>query len=811
MTRLLRTLTLALALTGSASSAALTQQVPSGEAIRAQIRQSGLTAEQVRERLAASGYARGLLDSYLTPGSGPAPAPTADILAALRSLSTGPMRVQGLAEVPVDTGDMNLRLLLGDSLPEEPVVPDTVPKVFGLNVFRGATSQFQPLLAGPVPETYRLGAGDLLVLVITGDVEIVHNLEVTRDGFILIPQVGQLYVASLTMAQLRVALRQRLGASYSGIRAGSSRFDVTIARLRTNQVYVVGEVMQPGAYQLASVATVLNALYAAGGPTERATLRTVRVQRGGQVATTFDLYDYLLRGEVQSDVPLEMGDVVFVGVHGVRATVRGAVVRPAIYELAPGQTLRELMAAAGGFRPEAALRRIAISRILPPGARGAAGPDRIVIDVPVEQVVAGEAPGMAIEAGDEVMVFEVPPARRAEVQLKGAVYAPGTFAWRPGLRISEVVRLAGGLRPAVLADIAHIDRLNAADSTRFLVRVPLPRDSAAPWPNDVEVQEYDVITVYGREEMRDQRDVRINGVVGAPGVFPYSEGMTVRDLILLAGGLRDGAYLDSVEIARLPRTRARGELAETFRLPLDSTYLSEPEGTSFRHLPGPGSRRNGAPEIPLEPFDRVTILRQPDFELQRMVEVRGEVVFPGTYALRRRDDRLSSLIERAGGLARTAFVEGARLVRSADEAGAVDVDLAAALRNPGGRADLILRPGDVVTVPEYNAVVRVVGAVVNPISVQYRPGANLGYYIGNAGGYARNADRGRVSVRYANGSAEVVRRQLLLFKNSPSVGPGATITVPERPEEAPFNTTQFLTSLAQIIASTATIVVVLTR
>lgn len=788
----------------AASPARLDAQAPTGEQIRARIQASGMSPEQIRQRLQSAGYSASMLDAYLGGGNGPAPEPSQDVLTALAALSADSVAASGVARIAVDTASQTAPRARDDGRADG-------MSIFGLDVFRGRSTQFQPLLAGPVPESYRLGAGDLLVLVLSGDVEIVHNLEVTRDGFILIPQVGQLYVGSLSMAQVKTMLRQRLGASYSGIRTGSTQFDVTLARLRTNQVYVIGEVVQPGAYQLASVATVLNALYAAGGPTERGGMRAVRVERQGKTVATFDLYDYLLKGNTTADVTLEMGDVVFVPVHGVRAAVTGAVVRPASYELAPGQTLRDLVAAAGGFTPEAALRRISISRIVPPAQRGAGGPERIVLDVPVEQVLNGEAPAVEIEPGDEVRVFEVPSARRALVRLQGAVYHPGTYGWKPGLRISELVSLAGGVTPAVYAEIAHIDRLNVADSTRYILRVPVPADSTMPWVNDVAIEEFDIVTVYGREVLRQERDVRINGVVGEPGTYAYSEGMTVRDLILLAGGLRDGAYLDSVEIGRLPTDRSSGQLAVTFRMPLDSTYLTEPSGTSYRYLPGPPGRANGAPEIKLEPFDRVTILRQPDFELQRMVEIRGEVEFPATYALRTRAERLSDLVKRAGGVKETAYIAGARLVREEDNAGAVNIDLEAAIRNPGGREDLILRPGDQITVPEYNAVVRVQGAVVAPVSVQYRPGMGMDYYIANAGGYARNADKGRASVRYANGSGDITRRRLLLFKSTPDVGPGAVITVPVKPDAEPFNTTQFMVSLAQVVASAATIIVVLTR
>lgn len=798
-----RFLTFVVVMTLSLLPLRMDAQAPSGDQIRARIRASGLSEAQVRQRLQSAGYSANLLDAYLTQDQGPAPEPSQDILTALSALSADPVAVSGVSRVAVDTAAQAAPRARDDGR-EDGV------RIFGLDVFRGRSTQFQPLLAGPVPESYRLGAGDLLVLVLSGDVELVHNLEVTRDGFVLIPQVGQLYVSSLSMAQVKSMLRQRLGASYSGIRSGSTQFDVTLARLRTNQVYVIGEVVQPGAYQLASVATVLNALYAAGGPTERGGMRAVRVERQGKTVATFDLYEYLLRGSTASDVSLEMGDVVFVPVHGVRATVSGAVIRPAVYELSPGQTLRELIAAAGGFAPDAALRRISISRIVPPAQRILNAPDRIVLDVPVEQVVAGQAPAVAIEPGDEVSVLAVPSSRRGYVKVSGAVYGPGTFGWWPGIRISDVVKLAGGVTPAVYGEIAHISRLNAADSTRSLVRVSVPPDSLTPWSNDVTLDEYDEITIYGREQLRSERFVHIGGTVRRPGEYAYREGMTLRDLVLQAGGLSDGALLDSAEVARLPRSRTSGELAQTYRVQMDSTYLFEPDSTTYRFLPGVTSRASGAPEVPLEPYDRVTIFRQPDWELQRTVAVRGEVVFPGPFALQVRDERLSSVIRRAGGVNRTAYVAGARLERAAENAGAVNIDLEAAMRRPGGEEDLILRPGDVITVPEYNGVVKVVGAVVSPVSVQYRTGESLAYYIENAGGYTRSADRSRVSVRLANGSAETTDGWWFL-RRSPRIGPGATVVVPVKPEEEPFRLTEFLSATASILASTVAIIVVATR
>src|SRR4029077_3685659 len=294
------------------------------DVIRQRIAQSGLTPDQIRARLQASGYPPTLLDAYLgsqTPGQA-SPVPSAQELAAIQSL--GLPGVATLGELlPVDTGLVR-------------AVPRGASGVFGVDVFQRTTTQFLPLLAGPVPADYKLGPGDQLVLILTGDVELAYTLQVTREGFILIPQVGQLFVSNLTLDQLRDLLYARLGRVYSGVRRGAAattRFDISVANVRANQAYVVGEVAQPGAYQISSLGTVLTALYAAGGVTERANLRGVEVRRSGKSIATFDLYDYLLRGDTRHDVRLETGDVWFVGVHGPRARITGAVRRPAIYEL----------------------------------------------------------------------------------------------------------------------------------------------------------------------------------------------------------------------------------------------------------------------------------------------------------------------------------------------------------------------------------------------------------------------------------------------------------------------------------------------
>ena len=372
------------------------------------------------------------------------------------------------------------------------------------------------------------------------------------------------------------------------------------------------------------------------------------------------------------------------------------------------------------------------------------------------------------------------------------------------------MELAGGFKPAVYTGRAHIERLNAVDSTRLLVTVALPADNTHPYPNDVLLKEYDIVTIYGRDEFRTDRMVSIGGMVNEPGEYPYRAGMTLRDLVLMARGLRDGAFLDSAEIGRLPTDRTGGRLAVTLRVPIDSTYLFEPDSSTYPLLPGLPSTTPEAPEVLLKPFDRVTILQQPDFELQRTVWITGEVYFPGPYTLTRKDERVSDLARRAGGFLASAYPEGARFFRRLDNAGRVNLELSRAVQRPGGREDMILQPEDSLHVPEYVPTVQVMGAVTSPTSVLYREGAGLDYYIDNGGGYARDADKGRTSVRYANGSAKV-KSKFLFFSSTPKPGPGSTVFVPQRDPADRFDVTGFVTSLVSVLGSITTVIVVLVR
>lgn len=783
--------------------------------ITQRIQQSGMTPDQIRALLQSKGYPSTLLDAYMpgaTQKAGAAPLqPGAAELSAIQALGLPPIGVT-VQSLPLDTG-------LIHAVTPQAQQPESLA-VFGVDVFKRTTTQFLPMLTGPVPADYKLQPGDNLVLILTGDVQNAYPLQVTREGFILIPQVGQVYVSGLTLDQLRDLLYTRLGRVYSGVKHGptaTTHFDISVASVGAAQVYVVGEVNQPGAYQVSALGTVLTALYAAGGVTNRADVRDILVRRNGKVISHFDLYGYLLHGDTEGDIRLETGDVIFVGVHGTRATVQGAVVRPDIYELKRNETVRDLIADAGGFKADAALQRISIQRVLPPEQRTSEGAQKVTIDVPLAKPDSGDPlldviPPFPIENGDVVTVDSLSDAHRDYVTIQGNVYLPGQFGFTAGMRLSQLVARAGGLKPDTYLRRALIARLDPVDSLRYQVAVGLPADRTRPWADDPVLRDYDVVTVFGRSEMRDSLYVTVHGMVNKPGTYLWRKNMTLKDLMLDALGPKVGADLNYAEVARLPPNREGGRIATIIRAPMDSTYifdrdsLGQPIGP-----PGLPFKARGTPPFPLKPYDVVTILKQPDFQFQRTVKIVGQVRYPGTYALKTKGDRLAALIARAGGLTTRAYPGGVRFTRALDSVGRINIDLDNALRDTLSSDDIVLQPGDSIDVPEFEPSVQVTGAVNSPGSVLWKRGAGLDYYVSAAGGTSRYAITSRIAVHYADGSVQTVHSSWVFFHSRPAPGPGSTVVVPARAPNEGTNYVALFGSIAQVLASTMAIILVITK
>jgi protein involved in polysaccharide export with SLBB domain len=833
---------------------ALQNQPQLVQQLRQRLLQSGLTPDQVRSRLRAAGYPETLLDEYL-PGADttritrPSPRTLDAIksLGILTDLEADSLQAQDSMLVVSDSLQQvldSLRAMKADSARADSLADSVAVlrgqglKLFGLETFRRTSTRFQPVQTGPVDENYRLGSGDVLVLILTGDVEQVYTLTVNREGFVVIPQVGQVFVANLTLSQLEDQLYSRLRRVYSGVRRSPdarTKFQVSVARLRNIQVYVVGDVVRPGAYQVSSAGTVLTALYAAGGPTSNGSFRTVQVRRGGKLVDSLDMYDYLLHGVNSSDVRLQSGDVVFVPVHRGFVKVAGEVTRPAVYELLPDETLRDLIGFAGGFGPAAYQARVRIHRILPPDARGTGSRARVVVDVGPEQFAGGAVPAVPLSAGDSVTVLAVASRFRGYVTVKGNVWVEGQVGFTPGMKLSDAIRLAGGPRPDVYLDRILISRTNE-DSTRVQLRSTFA-DSTGKVAQDIVLQDEDEISVFSRAAFYPSKYVTIVGAVHDPGRVPYREGMTMRDVVLLAGGVTEDADLTSAEIARRAAGANPGILATTIRVPLDSTFRAGAGTDGQRVAPQLGA--GGVPDVPLQPYDNVLIMRQTGFDLQRLVYLTGQVKHPGRYALKSKTERVADLIRRAGGLTPEAYAGGVQFYRSYTpgrnpvetkpaELDApppsprdslprgyterVGIDLPKALKNSRFRDNIILAAGDSIHIPEYNPIVMVEGTVNSPGAVPYTEGKSLDWYVDAAGGYTQLSDRGHAYLTQPNGKREAVKRRVVLADGVPKPKSGAVIFVPaKRIQEQPANVAGVISTIAQVLTALVTVILVAKR
>lgn len=832
---------------------ALGRPISNQEALQ-MLQQSGLSSDQVRDLLAGRGYERSAADPYLAVLEGvteqlPGSATPVPLLEAL----TGTDLTASLASDSLPT-DL-LLALQGLSVQQVVAEEEDGPPVFGRDIFLQTTTQFQPRMGGPVPADYRVGPDDELILVLTGDVELAYRLIVAREGWVAIPDVGRVDVSGLTMSGLRERFTRRLAAVYSGLTGddGATTFlDLSLGALRTNLVYVIGEVERPGAYEISSFASVFAALYPAGGPNRNGSFRDIRVNRGRETHATVDLYDYLLDGRGEAAPRLQQGDVVFVPVARRRVELDGAIVRPGIYELVEGDDLAAVIEFAGGLTSNASAARVQIERVLPPEQQES-GLNRVLLDVPISGPDARQ--NLPLTDGDRITIFAVLEDLRNSVRVTGGVWRPGAYGVESGLRLWDVLERAGGLLPDAYQGRAQIQRLQD-DYTRRMIQVSLESDSAGrPVANPI-IEPLDQIYVFARRDLREQRAVSVGGWVRRPGVYPYIEGMTVRDLVLRAGGVRTGAFLGSADIARVSIGQARSDtLTRTFTVALDSSLVFDARSE------GDIGAAAGSSDFPLRNLDAVYVRKAPGFEPQRRVMVIGEVAFPGPYSLLTRTERITDLIGRVGGMTAEAYPEALQLWRpdappddavltgaeiagqafgdtalvgvardrrsepsgddSTDSPGQgadggvkvsrtrVGVDYVEALRDPESSHNVLVEPGDSIFVPRFIPTVDVRGAVQAPTKVLFKDGEGGDYYIERAGSYLQKADKGRARVQLANGEILTRGGKFLFFGGGlPEPDPGSIITVPLKEEKPPGpGALEMIAVLTAMITATATVII----
>lgn len=677
-------------------------------------------------------------------------------------------------------------------------------EVFGRNVFRSRTLTFEPNENQATPEDYRLGPGDEIIIDIWGENERSLRQEITPEGNIMIEQVGPVYLSGLTIREADGKLRGIFSQIYAGVSGDNptSEIRVTLGRLRTIQINVMGEVATPGTYRLSSFSTVFHALYRAGGVSPIGGLRDIRVMRGGREVACIDLYSYLLEGRRDADIRLEEGDAVVVGPYGLLVEISGNVKRPMWYELKRGETLDRLIEYAGGFTGDAYRDELRIVR-------------ETGREYQIYNVREGDFGSWTMEDGDAVTAGSVLDRFANRVEVRGKVFREGMYELGDEMHtVRSLVERAGGLKEDAFTARAQIFR-EREDLTPELVAIDLG-DILRGRSSDVELRRNDVLFIPGIHELQDRGPLTISGEVARPGVYPWAERTTIEDLVLQGGGLRDGASTVKVEVSRRlkdPKSlTATGELSRIFTFSLKEGLVVD-----------------GDAGFELEPYDIVDVRRSPGYMEQRRVSVDGEALFPGGYTLVKKNERLSDLVRRAGGVTDDAYVRGARLIRRMDDdernlretmrdmvqsnrtetdslpAGhmiikdrySVGIDLEKAIASPGSDHDVVLREGDVLTIPEIPSTVSVLGTVMYTNTVAFKEGGNLKYYIDQAGGYGHRARKSRVYVVYMNGT--VARCSSRRTK----IEPGCHIIVPSKRERKGLSLPAIM-SLATSAASVGT-------
>ena len=681
-----------------------------------------------------------------------------------------------------------------DQLPRE-------QQVFGRNIFNQPFLSFEPNQNMATPPNYRLGAGDKVIIDVWGASQETFEETVSPDGTVTIIGVGPIKLGGLSVSQATARLRSKLGQYYS-----DCQVSLSLGENRSIQVIVLGEVVKPGTYTLSSLSSAFNALYAAGGISDIGTLRNIKVYRQGRCISTIDVYDYLLNGNSSGDVRLQDNDVINVGPYDCLVEVHGKVKRPMFYEMKNTESLGQLIRFAGGFAGNAYTNNIRVVR-----KNGGQ-------EYSIHTVEEFDMNAFNMADGDSVTVDSVMPRYANMVEVRGAVKHPGQFQMDGNIKsVRDLLRVAEGLREDAFTEraVMHREKEDLTLEMLSLDLVGILNGTTA----DVMLKKGDVLFVPSKVEMQGEQTLRINGEVNYPGEYQYAENTTVKDLILMSGGLKRGASTAKVDVFRriyqIDATESTPKLSDHFQFNISNGFFVE--DTAFV----------------LEPFDIVQVRKSPTYEQQQNVTITGAVNFEGEYAMTSKEFRLSELVKMCGGLTSLAYSKGARLIREMTPAERqqrsnmlksaqislyeqsmdserkfnleradsllemkmdlgntynVAINLDEALANPGSASDIILRDNDQLIVPQYNGTVKISGEVMYPISINYKKGAGLSYYIKRAGGYNQTAGKKNTYAMYMNGAVE----QLGRHASSKDIEPGCEIVVPTKKKRDGLSTAEIM-------------------
>lgn len=684
--------------------------------------------------------------------------------------------------------------------------------IFGHDIFNSNNPLFSPSVNVGTPQNYRLGPGDEVIIDIWGANEEHFRQVISPEGSIMVEQLGPVYLNGMNITEANNYIKNAFSKKYAGVSEEETDIQLTLGEVRTITVNVMGEVAIPGTFVISPFSTVLNALYLAGGVSNIGTLRNIQVLRNGKKIAGIDVYDYIMNGKTADNITLQEGDVIIVPPYEQLVNITGNVKRPMYYEMLPKETIETLIDYAGGFSGDAYSGMVRLARH--------AGTENELYNVE-----SSEFNVYHLQDGDIVSVGQVLDRYSNMVQLQGAVMRPGMYALSNDIStVTDLIALADGLKEDAYTGRVLLYR-EGPELQLQVMAFDLGELLAGKVP-DIELKKNDTLMVLSLNDIINQGTLTILGQVAFPGTYPFAENYTLEDLIFTAGGLLDGASTAKVDIARRimnpEATEQTEQTAEIFTVSIDRT-LKYGTGVNFQ----------------LMPFDMVHVRKSPGYEEQEVVTIDGEVLFDGNYVLQKRNERVSELVKRAGGVLDEAYIKGAYLERKLTEAEIkareevlriarqnqtsndsisldkievastynVGLDLQKALDNPGTHYDLVLQPGDRLYIPQQQSTVKISGEVMFPNAVLYEPGKKLSHYINQAGGYGLRARKGKTFIVYMNGT--VTRAK----KNSP-IEPGCQIIVPSKPATSGANWAQIMaiaSSVTTVAALAATITSIFKR
>mgnify|MGYP005989731685 CR=1 FL=1 len=670
--------------------------------------------------------------------------------------------------------------------------------LFGYDFFNNSKVTFTPNVNIAVPKNYQLGPGDELVIDLWGATELTYKSKVNNQGNIKIDGVGQIYVNGFTIENASRKIISKLKNKHAGIGAPKNSYtkihtNITVSEIRTVQVNIIGEVKVPGTYSLNSLSTVLNALYVAGGPTKSGTFREVKLVRKGKTIGVLDIYNYLLEGSQKGNLKLQDQDVLLVGPYQSLVTVEGAVKRPGIYELTKGQTLEELIQYFGGFTPEAYTNLLVIERVN--------GRQKEIREVEIK-----DAGKFLINGGDKLVVQRVVDTYKNRISLKGEVYRPGNYELLENMTLKDLIEKAEGITPEAFISRGLLVRV-FDDSNKENIAFSI--SDILNGTSSITLKARDEIRIFNKLDLREKRTISIAGAVNNPAQFDFVEKLQIEDVIAMSGGLKEGADPQVINVSRRLKDGSFKTLSKNFTISSE-TNLKINDGSPFY----------------IEPFDIINVRYLKGYTPQKNVVVKGEVKYQGSYVITNKNERVSDLVKRAGGLTPFAYLKGATLIRKkvtesdlkqeeqlktindkdsitndlstidkfrSSRGFSIGIDLKAILgKGMGTNIDLFLEEGDELLIPSEKQTIEIRGEVMSPTLIHYKKGKSLKSYVNNSGGFSQKAKKSKVFVIYSNGDIKSVRNYFF-FNVYPTLEPGAIIFVPSKIENKnKLSTTEIL-------------------